>query len=91
MDNAEEEGLRLYLTTRNNKSRLIDIGKNQITHEDGRVEIVRDVDTDGVKEIASWVTPVPVSVDPVTVTILIQNTMTVLRNKLLGMARLITQ
>lgn len=55
---------------------VIDIGINQITHEDGRTEIVGDVDTDAVKEIASWVTPVPGGVGPVTVAILMQNAIT---------------
>jgi len=52
---------------------VIDIGINQITHKDGSIEIVGDVDTDAVKEIASWVTPVPGGVGPVTVAILMQN------------------
>ena len=52
---------------------VIDIGINQITHKDGSTEIVGDVDTDAVKEIASWVTPVPGGVGPVTVAILMQN------------------
>ncbi len=55
---------------------VIDIGINQITHKDGSSEIVGDVDTDAVKEIASWVTPVPGGVGPVTVAILMQNAIT---------------
>ncbi|WP_026942598.1 bifunctional 5,10-methylenetetrahydrofolate dehydrogenase/5,10-methenyltetrahydrofolate cyclohydrolase [Hellea balneolensis] len=55
---------------------VIDIGINQITHKDGRTEIVGDVDTDAVKEVASWVTPVPGGVGPVTVAILMQNAIT---------------
>ena len=38
---------------------VIDIGINQITGPNGETMIVGDVDTDGVKEVASWVTPVP--------------------------------
>ena len=55
---------------------VIDIGINQIMHKDGSSEIVGDVDTDAVKEIASWVTPVPGGVGPVTVAILMQNAIT---------------
>jgi methylenetetrahydrofolate dehydrogenase (NADP+)/methenyltetrahydrofolate cyclohydrolase len=35
--------------------------------------IVGDVDTDGVKEVASWVTPVPGGVGPVTVAMFMRN------------------
>ena len=52
---------------------VIDIGINQITAEDGTQKIVGDVDTDAVREIAGWITPVPGGVGPVTVSILIRN------------------
>ena len=52
---------------------VIDIGINQITDEDGKTRIVGDVDTEAVKEIASWITPVPGGVGPVTVAILMRN------------------
>jgi len=52
---------------------VIDIGINQLTDEDGKVRIVGDVDTDAVKELASWITPVPGGVGPVTVGILMRN------------------
>lgn len=55
---------------------VIDIGINQINHDDGTYEIVGDVDTDSVKNIASWVTPVPGGVGPVTVAILLKNAIT---------------
>ena len=35
---------------------VIDIGINQVTGPNGETMIVGDVDTDDVKEIASWVT-----------------------------------
>jgi methylenetetrahydrofolate dehydrogenase (NADP+)/methenyltetrahydrofolate cyclohydrolase len=38
---------------------VIDIGINQIDDGDGGTRIVGDVDTEAVKEVASWVTPVP--------------------------------
>ncbi len=46
---------------------VIDIGINQISGPNGEALIVGDVDTDNVKEVASWVTPVPGGVGPVTV------------------------
>ena len=55
---------------------VIDIGINQVTGPDGRTMIVGDVDTEGVKEIASWVTPVPGGVGPVTVAMLMRNAIT---------------
>ncbi|MDJ0614106.1 MAG: bifunctional 5,10-methylenetetrahydrofolate dehydrogenase/5,10-methenyltetrahydrofolate cyclohydrolase [Rhizobiaceae bacterium] len=52
---------------------VIDIGINQITDGNGNVRIVGDVDTEAVMEVASWVTPVPGGVGPVTVSILMRN------------------
>ena len=52
---------------------VIDIGINQIIGEDGQPKIVGDVDTDSVKEVASWVTPVPGGVGPVTVAMFMRN------------------
>ena len=51
---------------------VIDIGINQIETDDG-TKIVGDVDTDAVKEVAGWITPVPGGVGPVTVAILMRN------------------
>ncbi len=50
---------------------VIDVGINRLP--DGR--IVGDVDFDGVLKKASWITPVPGGVGPMTVTMLIQNTL----------------
>jgi methylenetetrahydrofolate dehydrogenase (NADP+)/methenyltetrahydrofolate cyclohydrolase len=52
---------------------VIDIGINQIVGPDGEPMIVGDVDTDSVKEVASWVTPVPGGVGPVTVAMFMRN------------------
>ena len=52
---------------------VIDIGINQKIMDDGSIKIVGDVDTDAVREVASWVTPVPGGVGPVTVGILMRN------------------
>lgn len=54
---------------------VIDIGINQITEPDGTVRIVGDVDTDAVLEVAGWITPVPGGVGPVTVAMLMRNSM----------------
>lgn len=55
---------------------VIDIGINQITDAQGNPKIVGDVDTDNVIEVASWVTPVPGGVGPVTVAMLMRNALT---------------
>jgi methylenetetrahydrofolate dehydrogenase (NADP+)/methenyltetrahydrofolate cyclohydrolase len=52
---------------------VIDIGINQITDDQGESKVVGDADTDAVKDVASWITPVPGGVGPVTVAKLMQN------------------
>jgi methylenetetrahydrofolate dehydrogenase (NADP+)/methenyltetrahydrofolate cyclohydrolase len=49
---------------------VIDVGINRMP--DGR--LVGDVDFEGVKEKASFITPVPGGVGPMTVTMLLENT-----------------
>lgn len=51
---------------------VIDIGINQV-EENGESRIVGDVDTENVIEVASWVTPVPGGVGPVTVAMFMRN------------------
>jgi methylenetetrahydrofolate dehydrogenase (NADP+)/methenyltetrahydrofolate cyclohydrolase len=57
---------------------VIDIGINhvQVTQPDGsqKSKIVGDVDFDGVHEVAGWITPVPGGVGPMTVAMLLRNT-----------------
>ena len=48
---------------------VIDVGINRV---DGKV--VGDVDFDGVKEVAGWITPVPGGVGRMTITMLLENT-----------------
>jgi methylenetetrahydrofolate dehydrogenase (NADP+)/methenyltetrahydrofolate cyclohydrolase len=55
---------------------VIDIGINQIIGPNGETSIVGDVDTEAVKEVASWVTPVPGGVGPVTVAMFMRNAIT---------------
>ena len=60
---------------------VIDIGINAVTDADGKTRIVGDVDYESVKEVAAWITPVPGGVGPVTVAILLRNTLTALRRQ----------
>jgi len=60
---------------------VIDIGINSETLPDGSSRIVGDVDTASVKDVASWITPVPGGVGPVTVSILLRNTMVALNRQ----------
>ena len=52
---------------------VIDIGINQTVDEDGHSKIVGDADTEAVANVASWITPVPGGVGPVTVSMLMRN------------------
>lgn len=57
---------------------VIDIGINQI-NEGGKWLTVGDADYESCAEIAGWITPVPGGVGPVTVSILMRNTLTALK------------
>jgi methylenetetrahydrofolate dehydrogenase (NADP+)/methenyltetrahydrofolate cyclohydrolase len=52
---------------------VIDVGINRVP---GSSRIVGDVDFDGVRQKASYITPVPGGVGPMTVTMLLKNTVT---------------
>jgi methylenetetrahydrofolate dehydrogenase (NADP+)/methenyltetrahydrofolate cyclohydrolase len=55
---------------------VIDVGVNQIgTTAEGKRILVGDVDFEGVKEKASAITPVPGGVGPMTITMLMMNTL----------------
>jgi len=58
---------------------VIDIGINQVTDADGNVRVVGDADFDTCHEVAGWITPVPGGVGPVTVAILMRNTLVAAR------------
>jgi len=49
---------------------VIDVGINR--NADGK--LCGDVDFEGVKEVAGWITPVPGGVGPMTITMLLVNT-----------------
>jgi methylenetetrahydrofolate dehydrogenase (NADP+) / methenyltetrahydrofolate cyclohydrolase len=53
---------------------VIDVGMNRITLADGKSRLVGDVDFETVKEIASYITPVPGGVGQMTVAMLLCNT-----------------
>ncbi len=53
---------------------VIDVGINRISSYDGPARLVGDVDYPAVKEVAGAITPVPGGVGPMTVTMLLQNT-----------------
>jgi methylenetetrahydrofolate dehydrogenase (NADP+)/methenyltetrahydrofolate cyclohydrolase len=55
---------------------VIDVGNNRVPDATRRsgFRMVGDVDFENVKEVASWITPVPGGVGPMTVTMLLANT-----------------
>ncbi len=65
---------------------VIDVGINRVTTEDEHGNVVKrtvgDVDFDAVKDIAGAITPVPGGVGPVTVAMLLRNTMEAARKQL---------
>jgi methylenetetrahydrofolate dehydrogenase (NADP+)/methenyltetrahydrofolate cyclohydrolase len=53
---------------------VIDVGVNRVTGPDGAMRTVGDVAFDEVCEVAGWVSPVPGGVGPMTVAMLMRNT-----------------
>ncbi|MDB5732242.1 MAG: bifunctional methylenetetrahydrofolate dehydrogenase/methenyltetrahydrofolate cyclohydrolase [Variovorax sp.] len=55
---------------------VIDVGMNRVPEgEPGAGRLCGDVDFDGVREVAGWITPVPGGVGPMTITMLLVNTL----------------
>jgi len=54
---------------------VIDVGINRLQDGPDAGKLCGDVDFAGVKEVASWVTPVPGGVGPMTITMLLANTL----------------
>jgi methylenetetrahydrofolate dehydrogenase (NADP+) / methenyltetrahydrofolate cyclohydrolase len=50
---------------------IIDVGMNR--NDQGK--LCGDVDFDGVRQVAGWITPVPGGVGPMTITMLLVNTL----------------
>jgi hypothetical protein len=61
---------------------VIDVGINRLP--DGK--LAGDVDFEGAQDVAGWITPVPGGVGPMTIAMLLQNTITAARRQL-GLAR----
>ncbi len=59
---------------------VIDIGINAIV-EDGQEKLVGDIDYETVSDVAGWITPVPGGVGPVTVAVLMRNTIVALHRQ----------
>jgi len=55
---------------------VIDVGINRITKEDGKTKLVGDVEFTPAAERAGAITPVPGGVGPMTIAVLLQNTVT---------------
>jgi methylenetetrahydrofolate dehydrogenase (NADP+)/methenyltetrahydrofolate cyclohydrolase len=54
---------------------VIDVGINRVTGPDGTKKTVGDVDFDRVRDRVGWITPVPGGVGPMTVAMLLKNTL----------------
>ena len=54
---------------------VIDVGINRVAQADGTKKTVGDVDFDAVRAKASHITPVPGGVGPMTVAMLLRNTL----------------
>lgn len=54
---------------------IIDVGMNRVATSDGQTKLVGDVDFDSVQHLASAITPVPGGVGPMTVNMLIYQTL----------------
>ena len=65
---------------------VIDCGINSIPDPSSArgSRLVGDVDYDAVKEVASWITPVPGGVGPMTVAMLIKNTVISAKREVVG-------
>lgn len=53
---------------------VVDVGINRITESSGKTRLVGDVDFAAVDPVAGWLTPVPGGIGPMTVTMLLHNT-----------------
>lgn len=60
---------------------VIDIGINQIEGADGKPKVVGDCDYEACRGVAGWITPVPGGVGPVTVAVLMRNTVVAARRQ----------
>ena len=59
---------------------VIDVGINRIVGDDGKKRTVGDVDFDNVYSVAGFISPVPGGVGPMTVAMLLRNTVQAAEN-----------
>ncbi|NJK47997.1 bifunctional methylenetetrahydrofolate dehydrogenase/methenyltetrahydrofolate cyclohydrolase FolD [Candidatus Gracilibacteria bacterium] len=67
---------------------VVDVGINRV-EKDGESRLVGDVDFNTVAEVAKYITPVPGGIGPMTVAILLSNTVESYEKKVLGGANLV--
>ena len=60
---------------------VVDVGVNRIKSADGKSKTVGDVDFEGVKGVAGWISPVPGGVGPMTVAVLLHNVIEVAQDR----------
>jgi methylenetetrahydrofolate dehydrogenase (NADP+)/methenyltetrahydrofolate cyclohydrolase len=53
---------------------VIDVGQNRLVDDDGNARLLGDVDFEGAKQVAGAITPVPGGVGPMTIALLLRNT-----------------
>ena len=63
---------------------VVDVGINRVVDASGTGRLVGDVDFDAVQAVADLITPVPGGIGPMTVTMLLQNTVWSYRQRLLS-------
>jgi methylenetetrahydrofolate dehydrogenase (NADP+)/methenyltetrahydrofolate cyclohydrolase len=60
---------------------VIDVGVNRVVKDNGAIRIVGDVDFESASRVAGAITPVPGGVGPMTVALLLENTLQCARMK----------
>jgi methylenetetrahydrofolate dehydrogenase (NADP+) / methenyltetrahydrofolate cyclohydrolase len=60
---------------------VVDVGVNRIKDDSGKSKTVGDVDFEGVKGVAGWISPVPGGVGPMTVAVLLHNVIEVAQDR----------
>ncbi|MBE9095289.1 bifunctional methylenetetrahydrofolate dehydrogenase/methenyltetrahydrofolate cyclohydrolase FolD [Tychonema sp. LEGE 07203] len=61
---------------------VIDVGINRVVNPDGTSRLAGDVDFDAVKKVAEFITPVPGGIGPMTVAMLLENTVSSYQKKI---------
>ncbi|MBE9119843.1 bifunctional methylenetetrahydrofolate dehydrogenase/methenyltetrahydrofolate cyclohydrolase FolD [Tychonema sp. LEGE 07199] len=61
---------------------VIDVGINRVLNPDGTSRLAGDVDFDAVKTVAEFITPVPGGIGPMTVAMLLENTVSSYQKKI---------